>query len=70
MRPVLCFLALIISSQLLACSSRQLYDSAQAWQRNECLKIVDAQERGRCLAGSNTSYDDYRRQTDEAKGMK
>jgi hypothetical protein len=44
-----------------ACSSQQLYGASQAWQRNECFKIGDAQERSRCLASAATSYEQYRR---------
>ena len=49
------------------CSSQQAYGVGQAWQRNECYKIGDAQERGRCLASSSTSYDEYKRQSDAAR---
>lgn len=45
-----------------ACSSRQAYDSGQAWQRNECNRIADAQERQRCMNSASTSYDSYQRQ--------
>jgi hypothetical protein len=50
-----------------ACSSQQLYASGQAQQRNECDKMVDFQERQRCMARANTSYETYQRQTEEAK---
>jgi len=53
-----------------ACSSQQAYGTGQAWQRNECNKINDNQERSRCMASANTSYDDYKRQSDAAKGAK
>ena len=36
-----------------ACTSRQAYDSGQAWQRNECQ---------RCMGSASTSYDSYQRQ--------
>lgn len=45
-----------------ACSSRQAYDSGQAWQRNECGRIADTQERQRCMGSASTSYDSYQRQ--------
>lgn len=44
------------------CSSRQLYGAGQAWQRNECQRLADVQERQRCLAKADTSYEAYRRQ--------
>jgi hypothetical protein len=55
---------------LAACSSQQTYGSGQAWQRNECNKINDPQERSRCLAGANTSYEDYRRQQEALQESK
>ena len=52
------------------CSSPQAYGVGQAWQRNECYKINDAQERSRCLARASTSYEEYKRQTESAKSGK
>lgn len=63
-------LAVLGGIGLPACSSQQLYGTGQAWQRQECNKIIDAQERGRCLASASTSYDEYRRQSEAAKGAK
>lgn len=54
---------------LAACSTQQAYGAAQAWQRNECHKIIDAQERSRCLASSSTSYEDYKRQSEAARKL-
>ena len=50
-----------------ACSSPQAYGTGQAWQRNECNKVIDTQERQRCMANVNVSYDSYQRQQDELK---
>jgi hypothetical protein len=50
-----------------ACSSQQTYASGQTWQRNECNKIIDMQERQRCVAKSNDSYDTYQKQVDDLK---
>lgn len=55
------------AASLMACSTQQAYGAAQAWQRNECFKINDAQERGRCLASTSTSYEDYKRQSGAAR---
>jgi len=49
------------------CSWRQAYDTAHAWQRNACVRIMDTQERDRCVAGTGMAYDDYRRQTQTDK---
>ena len=54
-------LALAALAGLAACSSQQLYSAGQAWQRTECHKLNDAQERNRCLASSATSYEQYQR---------
>jgi hypothetical protein len=70
LRPAFLLFALFITPHLLGCSSQQLYNTGQAWQRNECSKIADAQERNRCMASTNTSYEDYKRQTEEVKGAK
>ncbi len=60
-------LSLCVAIVLGACSSQQIYASGQTWQRNECQKLNDKSERDRCLADSNTSYDNYKKQTDNAK---
>ena len=52
---------------LTACSTQQGYASAQAWRRNQCSKIVDAQERIRCLREADASYDSYREEADRLK---
>ena len=52
---------------LTACSTPQGYASAQAWRRNQCSKIVDAQERIRCLREADASYDSYRQEADGLK---
>jgi hypothetical protein len=52
------------------CSSRQLYDSAQGWQRNECHRMQDPGERSKCLSSTSTSYDEFRRQSGEVKPNK
>lgn len=49
------------------CSTRQAYDSGQAWQRQECNKYPDPQERARCQSSASTSYEDYQRQSEAAK---
>jgi hypothetical protein len=62
--------ALMSLTSLLGCSSQQLYGAGQAWQQQECSKIMDSQERGRCMASANTSYEEYKRQTEAAKAQK
>ena len=63
-------LALAITAILLnltACSGQQIYGTGQAWQRNQCFKISDAQERSRCLEAADTPYYEYRRDTGVAE---
>ena len=57
-------IGLVLAGGLSACSARQGYASAQSWQRNQCTKIIDAQERLKCLRDADTSYDQYRKDTD------
>jgi len=51
-----------------ACSSAQLYGAGQAWQKAECNKIDDREERGRCMANANQPLDRYQRERDAAQG--
>jgi hypothetical protein len=55
---------------LSGCSAAQVYGAGQAWQRIECSKINDAQERTRCMASTSTSYEGYKRQVEAAKGTR
>jgi len=45
-----------------------MYGAGQGWQRQECIKINDMQERNRCMASVSMSYDEYKRQVD-AQGL-
>ncbi|MBL8352392.1 MAG: hypothetical protein JNL87_19010 [Burkholderiaceae bacterium] len=65
------FIAILVALVAsVGCSSQQLYGGGQAWQKNECNKIIDKQERDRCMSNANTSYEDYKRQSEAAKGSK
>ena len=67
MRIALSLLATLAAVHFLACSSQEVYESSKGSQRNECLKIHDTQERGRCLASMSKSYEDYKREVEQAK---
>ena len=57
-------LLLIVGSVLLAnCTSQQLYSSAQSWQRKECNRVFDKQERDRCMASTSRTYEEYKAQS-------
>ena len=70
MRAYVLSVVLLSAPCLSSCSTQQVYGVGQAWQRNECYRIVDAQEHGRCMAGTRMSYDEYKRRTDAAKDVK
>jgi hypothetical protein len=55
---------------LSGCSSQQLYATGQEWKKNQCNKIIDMQERNRCMSSTDTSYEDYKRQSEEVRGTK
>jgi hypothetical protein len=52
---------------LMGCSSQQLYATGQHWQRNECRKLVDADERMRCEQSVATPFDQYQTQAERLK---
>lgn len=52
----------VVSAITSGCSTQQLYGTGQAWQRNECQRSVDQDERERCLKNANTSYESYQKQ--------
>lgn len=52
---------------LSGCTTQQAYSAGQEWQRNQCNRMIDNAERNRCLEQMNTSYTDYKRQTEELK---
>jgi len=66
MNPAVC-VALLISIAATGCSSwRQVvYYSGQQWQRNECNKIADQNERQQCMKRTDMSFGEYRRQTED-----
>ena len=51
-------------AMLPACSTQQMYNTTQAWQRKQCYKVEDAQERNRCLSSADGSFEDYQKQSE------
>ena len=54
------------AAALVGCSSQQGYGAGQAWQRNECFKINDQQERSRCLDRASIARERYQRDASRA----
>jgi len=52
---------------LSGCTTEQAYSSAQGWQQNQCSKIPDKAEFDRCMSKANTSYESYKRQTEQGQ---
>ena len=48
MRLFRCLMSALIALVAVACSSQQLFAVGQGWQRQECNRVQDAQERQRC----------------------
>lgn len=46
------------------CTTQQLYSTGQSWQRNQCTRLMDHQERERCMANAGASYETYKKQSD------
>lgn len=51
---------------LSGCSSAAWYAAGQSYQRNQCLKIPNLDERQRCLDKVNTDYNTYTKETSPA----
>ncbi len=49
MKPIATFLAALLALALPACSVTQKDASAREWQRTECNRILDKEDRERCL---------------------
>ena len=58
---------LILAVLISACTAEQAYYAGQTWQQNECNKIVDREQRDRCLSSAGGSYEAYKRQTEEIR---
>ena len=54
--------ALLLAAWLGAgCTSKEIYDAAAGWRRNECNKIGDTERRERCIKEeADRSYEAYR----------
>ncbi len=66
---VLLFVCIGPSWAVTGCSLQQGYASAQTWQRNQCLKIVDVRERLRCMKEADQPYDSYQKEAEAIKAQ-
>ena len=57
--------AMVVS--LSGCSSQQLYATGQGWQKQECQKILEREQRMRCEQSAVTSYERYQAEAAAAK---
>ena len=51
---------------LAACSAPQVYTSGQQWQKFECERLQDRNERERCRQSNASSYDAYQAEAAKA----
>ena len=61
---------IILATGLVGCTSQQLYAAGQASQRTECNRLLDTQDRQKCTAQANTSFESYQQQSNQAKQSK
>lgn len=61
---------LIALTSLAGCSAQQLHDSGQAWQRQQCQALQDADQRQRCLADAARRHDEYQRGVQAAREVR
>ena len=53
--------AVLILLALPACSSREMYNAGAGARQHECNRMVDRDERERCLRSANRTYEEYER---------
>ena len=63
-RALVTVVVLLVAS---GCTTRQAYYSTQTWQRNECNKLIDQNERDRCIGRTSLTFEDYKRQTEDGR---
>lgn len=50
-----------------ACSTEQLYLTTQQWQKQECGRIQDHEQRMRCEKDASLSYERYKAEAEKAR---
>ena len=62
-RPLLLMLVVALAG----CSSQQLYANGQGWQKQECQKMPEREQRTRCEQSAATSFEHYQAEAAAAK---
>jgi len=57
------FYAILIILFQAGCSAQQMFATGQAYQRNQCLRILDKVQRDYCMDQISTGYEEYKRET-------
>jgi hypothetical protein len=65
--PSLALCAIAVLCLVVGCSSQELYQTGQGWQKQECKKLQDRDERSRCEKSAATSYERYQAEVEAAK---
>jgi hypothetical protein len=60
-------LPLLAAMSLSACTAEQAYGTGQAYQRNQCSRLPDKAEYDRCMSGTSTSYETYKRERETGR---
>jgi len=58
-----CQLTIAVIGLLAGCTSEQLYNTGQEYQRTQCRNMPDKVSSDNCMEKTNTSYDDYKQET-------
>jgi hypothetical protein len=64
--PNACAAAAVAMLALAGCTSQELWRSGQQWQKQECSRLKDIEERKRCERSAATSYEQYKAETGAA----
>ena len=65
--PLFMMLAAAAAVALAGCSSQQLYATGQGWQKQDCQKILEREQRTRCEQSAAASYERYQAEAAAAK---
>lgn len=58
---------LLMGSAGAGCGNHALYNAGRGWQKNECQKIVENEERASCMEDAAKSSERYKKEQEELK---